>query len=121
MSYNTSSMWCQMTHDDNWVNGFWNSLWYTSDLDYKHVSGMNYASKLKFYCIWKRTFLGALVAQLVGGPTLGFGSGHDLTVREFEPHSNYAGCGACLGFSFSLPPTLSKNKQINLKIGNDIY
>ena len=26
------------------------------------------------------------VAQSVKRPTLGFGSGHDLTVHEFEPH-----------------------------------
>ena len=28
----------------------------------------------------------AWVAQSVEHPTLGFGSGHDLTIREFEPH-----------------------------------
>ena len=26
------------------------------------------------------------VTQSVEGPTLGFGSGHDLTVHEFQPH-----------------------------------
>ena len=30
--------------------------------------------------------LGTYVAQLVKRPTLSFGSGHDLTVWEFEPH-----------------------------------
>ena len=29
---------------------------------------------------------GARVAQLVEGPTLDFGSDHDLTVCEIEPH-----------------------------------
>ena len=29
---------------------------------------------------------GTWVAQLVECPTLDFGSGHDLTVHEFEPH-----------------------------------
>ena len=29
---------------------------------------------------------GTWVAQLVKRLTLGFGSGHNLTVREFEPH-----------------------------------
>ena len=29
---------------------------------------------------------GAWVAQRAKHPTLGFGSGHDLTVHEFEPH-----------------------------------
>ena len=28
---------------------------------------------------------GAWVAELVGCPTLGFGSGHDLNVHEIEP------------------------------------
>ena len=30
--------------------------------------------------------LGRLGAQSVKRPTLGLGSGHDLAVREFEPH-----------------------------------
>ena len=35
----------------------------------------------------KKQFLrGSWVAQLVKGPTLDFGSGHDLTVCEIEPH-----------------------------------
>ena len=33
----------------------------------------------------KLTFRGAKVAQSVECPTLGFGSDHDLMVREFEP------------------------------------
>ena len=32
-------------------------------------------------------YRGAWVAQLVGRLTLDFSSGHDLTVREFEPHT----------------------------------
>ena len=31
-------------------------------------------------------FRGTWEAQLVKCPTLGFGSGHDLWFREFEPH-----------------------------------
>ena len=30
---------------------------------------------------------GNWVAQSVKCPTLGFGSGHDVMVREFEPHA----------------------------------
>ena len=33
-----------------------------------------------------KAFWGAWVAQLVKHPTLGFGSGHSLTVHEFEFH-----------------------------------
>ena len=37
-------------------------------------------------CIKYTKWLGRLVAQSVKPPILGFGSGHDLTVRESEPH-----------------------------------
>ena len=36
--------------------------------------------------IWLRGSGGAWVAQLVKRPTVDLGSGHDLTVDEFEPH-----------------------------------
>ena len=64
-------------------------------------------------------FRGAWVAQSVEWPTLDFGSGHDLTVRGFEP------ClGLCtmstepasdplslsLSLSLSVPPLLSLSK-----------
>ena len=45
---------------------------------------------------------GAPVAQSVKRVTLGFGSGHDLTVREFEPRIR-----ACLRFSPCLSVSLS--------------
>ena len=58
------------------------------------------------------TMQGAWVAQLVKHPD--FGSGHDLTVREFEPHiglcADSSEPGACLGFlspSLSAPPPLA--------------
>ena len=35
----------------------------------------------------KDVFRDVWVAQPVKHPTLGFGSGHDLTVHEFEPHT----------------------------------
>ena len=47
MSCNTNSTWGQMSHDHNWANGSWNLLWYA--LNYKHVSGMNYSHKPRFY------------------------------------------------------------------------
>ena len=72
--------------------------------------------KLILHCMltnWNlnKNLRGTWVAQLVKGPTLDFGSGHDLMVRVIEPHvSLCARCGACLEFSFSfcLSPCLSK-------------
>ena len=36
--------------------------------------------------IVRKQTLGARGVQSAKRPTLGFGSGHDLTVREFKPH-----------------------------------
>ena len=52
---------------------------------------------------------GTWVAQSVKHPTLDFGSGHDLTVTEFEPHIGLCADGRSklLGFflsSLSAPP-----------------
>ena len=52
---------------------------------------------------------GAWMALLVKCSTLDFGSGHDLTVREFEPHVKL--CTGCVesawdSLSPSLPPPL---------------
>lgn len=44
-----SSTWCQTSHDHKRANGSWNSLWYTSALDYKHVSKTNFARKPTLY------------------------------------------------------------------------
>ena len=45
------------------------------------------------------------MAQLVGRPTLDFGSGHDLVIHEFEPHLGLCADSseprACFGFSVS--------------------
>ena len=49
---------------------------------------------------------GAWLAQSVKRPTLGFGSGHDLTVREFEPRIGLCADSAEPA-SGSLPPSLS--------------
>ena len=57
------------------------------------------------------------MAQSGKRPTLGFGSGHDLTVRGIEPrvglHTEY---GACLEFSLSAPPLLTHTLSLSLKI-----
>ena len=46
------------------------------------------------------------MAQLGKRPTLGFGSGHDLTVHEFEPHLGL--CADSVGSAWdSLSPSLS--------------
>ena len=61
------------------------------------------------------------MAQLVKHSTLGFGLGHDIRVSEFEPHiglctDNVEPAWDSLFLSLSLlPPSLSQNKQINLK------
>ena len=46
------------------------------------------------------------VAQSVKGPALGFGSGHDLTVRETDSHLGF--CADSMESAWdSLPPSLS--------------
>ena len=51
------------------------------------------------------------MAQSIEHPPFDFGSGHDLTVHEFQPHLGLCvDCGACLEFSLSslsAPPLLS--------------
>ena len=55
----------------------------------------------------KREKRSTWVAQLVEHLTLGFGSGHDLTVHEIEPHVRLCQQrGACRG-SLSAPPSPS--------------
>ena len=58
-----------------------------------------------------RNLSGAWAAQSVKQPTLGFGSGHDLTVCEFEPcvklcsdSMDSLGFSLPLSLSLSLPP-----------------
>ena len=72
---------------------------------------------------------GAWVAQSVEQPTLGLGSGHALSVRDFEPHVTWGLCADSaepawdsLSPSLSAPPLLSlflsqKQKQTNKKPG----
>ena len=55
---------------------------------------------------------GTWVAQLVKRPTLDLGSGHDLTVREFEPCAVHAE-PAWDPLSFSLGPALSLSLSQN--------
>ena len=66
---------------------------------------------------------GTRVAQSVKRPTLDFGSGHDLTVHDFEPHVGLhaVSCqrGACLGSpsrSLPLPRLCSFSLSLSLKI-----
>ena len=63
--------------------------------------------------IQNRTIRGRLVAQWVECPTLGFGSGHDLTVQELEPRVRLY---TCLGLSLSLPLCPSPIRSLSLKI-----
>ena len=58
------------------------------------------------------------MAQSVESPMLGFSSGHDLTVCEFEPRVRLRAVNADPAwdsFSDSLSVSLSQNKRINLK------
>ena len=61
-------------------------------------------SRMVQLCSIKTVNRGARGAPSVKRLTLDFGSGHDLTDREFEPHIRLCAdsCGACLGFSLSL-------------------
>ena len=61
------------------------------------------------------------MAQLVKRPTLGFGSGHDLAVREFEPHIGLCADSAepawdSVSPCLSAPPLLSRTLSLSLKI-----
>ena len=60
----------------------------------------------------KKTSQGTWVAQSVECPTLDFGSGHDLAVREFEPLIGLHAGGVepawdSLSLSLSAPPLLA--------------
>ena len=61
------------------------------------------------------------MAQLVKHPTLDFGSGQDLTVREFEPRFHLHADGTesawdSLSPSLSVPPLLMLSLSLSLKI-----
>ena len=59
---------------------------------------------------------GTWVAQSAEHPTLDFGSGHDLTVCEFEPHIRLcAEYRACLKLSLSFPLPLSSALSLSTK------
>ena len=62
------------------------------------------------------------MAQLVGHLTLDFSSGHDLTVREFEPHvglhADSSEPEACFGFCVSLSPCPSPAHALSLSVKN---
>ena len=65
----------------------------------------------------KGTLEGAQGAQSVKCPSLDFGSGHDLTVLEFEPRVRICADSADAARDSRSPPSLplSLSKQINLK------
>ena len=56
---------------------------------------------------------GTWVAQLVKSPTIGFGSGHDFTVRGFEPHIGLCADSAETAWDF-LSPSLSASLLLML-------
>ena len=64
------------------------------------------------------------MAQLVKHLTVDLSSGHDLTVREFEPHvglcTDSSEPGACFGFclplSLSVPPLLTLCLSVSLSL-----
>ena len=66
---------------------------------------------------------GAWVAPSVKHPTLGLGSGHDLTVREFEPRVGLRADGwepgacfpFCVSLSLSAPPLPVLRLSLSLK------
>ena len=67
------------------------------------------------------TFWGTWVAQLVKHPTLGFSSGHDLTVCGFEPQVGLCAISAdwdshFLPLSLHPLPALSLSLSLSLKI-----
>ena len=55
------------------------------------------------------------MAQLVQGPTLDFGSSHDLTVHEFEPCIRLYTASMEPAWDSLSAPRLSWNKLINIK------
>ena len=56
------------------------------------------------------------MVQLVKQPTLGFSSGHDLTVHGFEPHVGIFTDGVELAWDLiSLFPSLSLSLSLSLK------
>lgn len=61
--------------------------------------------------MFKNLISGSLSGSVCTCLTLGFDSGHDLIVCEFEPHIGLCAdsCGACLGLSITLsaPPQLT--------------
>ncbi|XP_078302586.1 retinoic acid early transcript 1E [Panthera onca] len=77
------------------------------------------------FSLWQQTenmkkFRGAWVALLIGHSTLDFGSGHDLTVREFEPRvglcADHSEPGACFRFCVSLSLCPSPVHALSLSV-----
>ena len=68
-------------------------------------------------------FRGTWAAQSIKRLTLGFGSGHDLAVCEFEPHvglcADSSEPGACFGFRASLSLCPSPAHALSLSINKN--
>ena len=64
-------------------------------------------------CSAHERFGGAWVAKSIKHPTLGFGSGHDLTVHEFEPFIRL--CGVSTAWN-SLSPSLPLPCSLSLSL-----
>ena len=61
------------------------------------------------------------MAQSVECPTLDFGSGHDLTVRDIKPHVELSADDADLTWdSLSAPPLLSVSHSLTLSLSHKI-
>ena len=61
---------------------------------------------IKIFILKIKKLKGAWVVQLVKRPTLGFGSGHDLTVCEFKPRTGLYTDSVEPTWDFSLPLSL---------------
>ena len=66
----------------------------------------------------KLDFMSSYVAQLVKCPTLGFGSGHDLTIPEFEPHVMGLCANGIKPAWDSLSPSLSTHPLLSVSLKN---
>ena len=80
-----------------------------------YVLGKNIYSAIGWNVLYNRLLGGIGVAQLVEHSTLNFGSSHDLTVHEFEPHiqlctESLEPTWNSLSLSLPLPHSLSLSK-----------
>ena len=72
-------------------------------------------------CLKTKGIWGAWVARSVKHPTLGFGSGHDLMVHEFDPHGGLHAdtmepAWNSLSLSLSLSPSLCSSPALSFSL-----